>query len=598
MYQPEWQQLSLEFACKPSSDGKKQARSKRLKHPMVSADTTSTQLSLLDLLMKEPSSSTLVFPGIVRNLTLNDKLVFLSLSSPKANLSKKLGQDSTTKGKSFSPYWNEFCQAMSDYLLLDTRIDFQGLASTSSSGCATSLIVKSWFSTKQTCLQREKWLKTSLQSFTSSVIDSMVSGSINKPLETMTVCKQYRLILTPPQESLLKKWVRLSRLCYNQAIAYLNANQGFDRTLYKGSGKQAFRSWFKVNLRTPEIKAEFPARILENTLMEAYSAWAKTAPAMKYIGKGKNKTTNPHAGKKMAKFRSVRDLSQTLQFSVGDLKDGYLLPKCWKKVTLDRLVALNNKKTSIPESNRAVEVTYKYGRFTLSIPTDIPKHPGAKDGIIAFDPGVRTFLTGFDGQSFLEFGNGDINRVVRLCQYLDQLQSRMGLSRGHALRRQRYRLRKQASRLRRRIRNLIDEAHRKIASFTAQNYTFVCVPTYETSQMVFRQGRKLKSKTARAMLNWGFYRFTNVLENQCAKYGTILIRHTEEYTSKTCVRCGKIHHKLGGNKKFKCPTCKFTISRDFNGAFGNFLKALWDTTSLVQITEQGAMFSTLGINVQ
>jgi len=28
---------------------------------------------------------------------------------------------------------------------------------------------------------------------------------------------------------------------------------------------------------------------------------------------------------------------------------------------------------------------------------------------------------------------------------------------------------------------------------------------------------------------------------------------TEEYISKTCTRCGHIHAKLGGSKKFKCP---------------------------------------------
>jgi len=332
--------------------------------------------------------------------------------------------------------------------------------------------------------------------------------------------------------------------------------------------------------------------------MEAYTAWRETDRQPKFVGRGKNRQVNPNAGKKIARFRSVRSLSQTLQFSVGDLNNGYLLPNYWKKVTKDRLVALNNKERFTPGSDRAVEVTYKYGRFTLSIPVEVPKIRVTKDGIIAFDPGIRIVLTGFDGNNFWEFGNGDINRIVRLCQHLDSLQSQISVSKGNQLHRTRYRLRKQSVRLRRKIRNLVDEMHRKVASFVAQKYQVVCVPTYETSQMVFRKGRKLKSKTARAMLNWGFYRFTQVLVNQCAKYGTILIRHTEEYTSKTCIRCGQVHAKLGGNKRFKCPSCNLTIARDFNGAFGNFLKALWDATFLIDASEQEAIFGVLDTCVQ
>ncbi|WP_322111932.1 zinc ribbon domain-containing protein, partial [Aerosakkonema funiforme] len=34
-----------------------------------------------------------------------------------------------------------------------------------------------------------------------------------------------------------------------------------------------------------------------------------------------------------------------------------------------------------------------------------------------------------------------------------------------------------------------------------------------------------------------------------------LIDVTEEYTSKTCTRCGQVHPKLGGSQLFHCPEC-------------------------------------------
>jgi len=42
----------------------------------------------------------------------------------------------------------------------------------------------------------------------------------------------------------------------------------------------------------------------------------------------------------------------------------------------------------------------------------------------------------------------------------------------------------------------------------------------------------------------------------------------ERYTSKTCARCGGIHPRLGGNKRYVCPhpNCRLRIDRDVNAA--------------------------------
>ena len=37
--------------------------------------------------------------------------------------------------------------------------------------------------------------------------------------------------------------------------------------------------------------------------------------------------------------------------------------------------------------------------------------PTTQSKVIALDPGVRTFLTGYDGEKILEFGGGDIGRI-------------------------------------------------------------------------------------------------------------------------------------------------------------------------------------------
>ena len=139
-------------------------------------------------------------------------------------------------------------------------------------------------------------------------------------------------------------------------------------------------------------------------------------------------------------------------------------------------------------------------------------------------------------------------------------------------------MRKASSRLRNRIRNLVDECHKQVANYLSKNYKIILLPTFETSEMTKKNKRKIRTKTARQMLTWSHYRFKQVLKYKAELSGCHVIDVTEEFTSKTCTKCGHVHQKLGGSKVFKCPECGHKLKRDFNGALGIMLKALSDTT--------------------
>ena len=75
----------------------------------------------------------------------------------------------------------------------------------------------------------------------------------------------------------------------------------------------------------------------------------------------------------------------------------------------------------------------RIGEFYLCIPKPLeikadnqgPKFSVVEEkkgaGIISLDPGVRTFMTGYNpsGEA-IEWGKGDINRLYRLCLYYDR----------------------------------------------------------------------------------------------------------------------------------------------------------------------------------
>jgi putative transposase len=372
--------------------------------------------------------------------------------------------------------------------------------------------------------------------------------------------QSYQVYPNKELEAFWKQWVYGVRKTYNLAIAYLNSHQGYEK-VGKAGGKQGFRTAFKALGLVPDwIRQLKISHATDNALMEAYSAWSKTKKVK---------------GKRRARFRSVRDNTLTIQFDRGDFNKGHWMPSQTKNIPH---ATFKGHGVSVPICKAATELTYAKGRWFGNFPFEFEPEVSEADGVIALDPGVRTFLTGFDGNVFSEFGAGDINRIARLCLHYDKLQSEKALSKGKNLKHYRYRLNQAMRRLRVKIKNVRDDLHKKVASYLAKTYKIIFLPTFETSQMVVKKSRKIRSKTARNMLSWAHYQFAQTLKHLCFRYGSRLVRSSESFTSKTCTKCGHIHQTLGGSKWFKCPKCGHQLDRDHNGAFGYLLKAMWDTT--------------------
>lgn len=573
---PDW-----ESPPKRLKGGSKKAKLKASSLRGVKEDITSTQLSLLDLMTQpvEKQYFTHEFLAALKRPTLSNKYSFLSLITQTRNSSQTSDQDSTSNEKVFKPYWNPFCQMISDWLSLPTKIACAGLDLILLHESPAVQKLRYWFSTRRTSVQKEKWLRTSSPLSTSSVVDCMDSGSIkNKFVKTVS----YRVYPCKELAAIWKQWVRAVRKVYNISIAYLNEHQGFTKIGKKG-GKQGFRTMLKASGLIPAWCTELGvSKLLDNASMSAYTAWSETARADKFIGRGKDKKPNPQAGKKIARFRSVRDARITLQFDPTGYNNGRWMVSATKHLPHPDFIGHN----FCIITDRATELTYAKGRWSAHFVVDAEVEVTQSDRVIALDPGVRTFLTGFDGNEFLEFGSGDFQRIAQLSVHLDALKSRHDKAVGRPGKRLRYKLRIAMRQIRTRIKNLRYECHKQVASYLARNYDVIVLPTFETSQMVVKTSRKLHSKTARAMMSWAFYQFSQTLQHLCNRYGSKLVRITEEYTSSTCTKCGHVHRKLGSSKIFRCPKCGYEIPRDFNGALGIFLKAVWDTT-LFSVNDAG-----------
>jgi putative transposase len=191
--------------------------------------------------------------------------------------------------------------------------------------------------------------------------------------------------------------------------------------------------------------------------------------------------------------------------------------------------------------------------------------------VVALDPGVRTFLTGYsphDGR-VTEFGAQDIQRLCLLTHHIDK-----------AIRhKQRLRMRKARLKMFRRVRGLTDQAHWQCAHHLCSRYDVILLPEFGVQKMVSKRDpvtggwtRNIGKKTCRRMLLWSHYKFKMRLFEKAKQWGKTVVIVNEAYTSKTCSGCGWLNHNLGSSKRFECRKCCLRKDRDLNAARNILLK--------------------------
>jgi putative transposase len=369
------------------------------------------------------------------------------------------------------------------------------------------------------------------------------------------VAHKVRVYLTTPQKQVLNSWFGCARWTYNRAVQQVRSKQ-------VKANKGALRKACVNNAALGQVPwvAETPYDIRDEAMADVVKAIQSNFAAKRE--------------RFDLKFRSRRDECQ----SISVLKKHWNHARgVYSQVLNSRRLRSAEKLPDVLECDSRL-IRTRLGHYYLCLPMEL-KVSGAEnqgaavtvqtacvDGIISLDPGIRTFMTGYDasGQAW-EWGRRDIERIYRLCHISDKLQSRW--TEKGITHKQRYSLQRAARRVRLKIRNLIDDVHKKLCKWLCENYRVVLIPTFETSRMVRRGHRKLNSKSARAMATWAHYRFRQRLLQKSSIYtGMSVVVCDEAYTSKTCGRCGELNTRLGGSKVFKCASCGAEFDRDVNGA--------------------------------
>ena len=377
------------------------------------------------------------------------------------------------------------------------------------------------------------------------------------------VARKMKLKLDTKQRSTLSQWCGVYRWTYNECVRLCTAKT----VQYRGKVKTTrdLRSHV-ANRTSPLVQARpwllrVPYDVRDGAIIEFVKNLETEISKVK---------ANPSFRFSMG-FKKKTDSSMSFPLLKKHWKNGVYFPTFLKGA----LRGHEPLPAQLECDSKIVKT--RSNEYFACLPTTRPEltpSPCAYEGsCIALDPGVRTFLTGYDPSGkILEIAKNDVDKVFQMCYRIDRIMAKVTKAKNH---RQRYNRRRAACRARTKLQNCITDLHAKAAKYLCESYELILLPKFTTHQMVRRATRKIRSKTARMMLTFSHYKFRQRLLDKALNYeNTKVMIVNEAYTSKTCTCCGTINGKLGGNKKFNCPSCLWKGDRDINGARNIYLRSV------------------------
>jgi putative transposase len=232
-----------------------------------------------------------------------------------------------------------------------------------------------------------------------------------------------------------------------------------------------------------------------------------------------------------------------------------------KKYGVSRVESKNFKISKIEKlkTSSVCRLTFKkqVRKFYLSIPIDIKKKNTATKDVVALDPGVRSFLTYYDGHSVGEIGKNIHVKLRRLSKKMDRISAKRSKSKKSF---QKLRLKKAMARIQEQITNIVKDLHYKACNFLKQ-YKVILLPKFNVKSMISGKNKyKISKQTRRSLLTLSHFKFKMRLIQKTSETGSRVIICNE-----ACTNCGQLNN-VGSKKDYSCSSCKLNIDRDVNGA--------------------------------
>lgn len=379
--------------------------------------------------------------------------------------------------------------------------------------------------------------------------------------------KKIKFIPTKEQIKVLKKWWNDYRYTYNYSLwlrketDLTNISKLKLRNMVTPEVCNSTRTWILETPKGIREQAVFELCKNYNSCYSNYKAGNIDFFEIKYLTK-KNPKWSIRIPSNAFKIYNTKNPKWKNKIVTIFPKKG---PRGYKNLKITGNSPLFRMQEPLPSIKHDSIIHFDGLSYYLCIPVDIENQDKKLgNNIVSLDPGVRTFQTMYslNGECY-KLGHNNFSRIFKILLWIDNNISKT--SKNNKIR---------ILKARRKIKRLINEMHNKIINFLCNYSKIILLPKFETKQMIKNVSRKINKKCVRNMCTYSHFKFQQKLIHKARETGTKILIVNESYTSKTCGSCGFINNNLNSNKIYKCPNCKITIDRDFNGARNILLRAM------------------------
>jgi IS605 OrfB family transposase len=360
--------------------------------------------------------------------------------------------------------------------------------------------------------------------------------------------KHIKIYPNETQKNILKQWFGVRRWIYNKCLAsFKEGNETITELRDKVINNKNFKdenTWmldYHYDLRDEALRDLLKNIKSNKSKGVKFDIKFKSKKSMKYnteslsvLNKYWNKPNNFYSG----------------IFSPNKMRHSEKLPNKLKYDSRLLRTPLNEYYLSIPEPLETMDENQVHKSKSM----------------IFIDPGVKTFITGYDPEGkVIHWGEGDIGRISRLLRYQSKLQKQMNEKENNKYKmykRERRNTRNAMLRVFKKIKNLVRDLHKNLAKWLVTNYDCVFIP-----RLNFHKCKNLNKRSKRNLATFSHCAFLERLFDKTREFKNCkVIEVNESYTSKTCSKCGYQNETLRNKNVFNCNDCKLKIGRDSNAA--------------------------------
>jgi len=347
--------------------------------------------------------------------------------------------------------------------------------------------------------------------------------------------RKYNFKPTDEQIKTLKTMFKETTKIYNETLKIIKRDK-----LYKNN-ISFYDLRYRLKSKRDEIKTITPSHVMDCSIKKAVSNY-KSAVSNFKAGNIKNF--------RIRYYKLKNNINKNLFFEpiyIG------------KKGTISKLGKLNIVDYDLKKENINHEfiISYSDKNYYITFLFDKiqEKEEVKKDNFISLDPGMNPFLSGVSKDNNYVIGKDSSNQIKKLNNKIDEINSKEIKN---------YKKKKVVSRLRRNIKNKIDDMHWKSINYLTNNFNNILIGDLSSKEC--GEGKTIKRMTKRILGSFRFYQFKQKLKNRCIEKDIKFEEVNEYCTSKTCSKCGYFKKDLGFSKIYDCNQCKIKMDRDVNGA--------------------------------